>query len=188
VVLSCQRGTLLLRGKSFCDGKLEASRCAGCTLDGLGMYPPLAALLGHLPPWVGRRLHGLRGGIWTALRTSELVAMRHAAFRTMTAEVDHIIAVCNWVYELLLLNDVPATKVSISRQGISWTPDRMTAVTRTLAAEVPAEVRLAFVGRLDSTKGLHILIDALRMVPTLKVSLDVYGIVQSSAMPPIARK
>jgi glycosyltransferase involved in cell wall biosynthesis len=43
--VSCQRGTLLLWGKSFCDGKLAVSRCAGCTLDGLGIYPPLAALV-----------------------------------------------------------------------------------------------------------------------------------------------
>jgi glycosyltransferase involved in cell wall biosynthesis len=116
------------------------------------------------------------------LRISELINMRHAAFRTMASEVGHIVAVSKGVYELLLLNDIPASKVSISRQGISWTPNHTTAVTGTLAPEVPAdEVRLAFVGRLDSTKGLHVLIDAFRMVPTLKVSLDVYGIVQSSA-------
>jgi hypothetical protein len=94
--VSCQRGTLLLWGESFCDGQLNVSRCAGCTLNGLGMHRSLAALTGRLSPAVGRWLgdRGLQGGIWTALRTSELITRRHAAFRTMASEVDHIVAVC----------------------------------------------------------------------------------------------
>src|SRR5580692_9470754 len=94
---------------------------AGCTLNGLGMRRPLAALMGRLSPGVGRWLgdRGLQGGIWTALRTSELITLRHTYFRKMASEVDHIVAVCNWVYEVLLLNDIPATKVSVSRHGIN---------------------------------------------------------------------
>jgi glycosyltransferase involved in cell wall biosynthesis len=182
--VSCQRGTLLLMGESFCDGKLDVSRCAGCTLNGLGMHRPLAALMGRLSPAVGRWLgdRGLQGGIWTALRTSELITKRHVAFRAMASEVDHIVAVCDWVYDLLLLNDIPADKASVSRQGISWTPDQKVAPTSSSVCEAPDdEVRLAFVGRLDPTKGLHVLINAFQMVPTLKLSLDIYGIVQTSA-------
>jgi glycosyltransferase involved in cell wall biosynthesis len=179
--VSCQRGTLLLWGQSFCDGKLDVKRCAGCTLNGLGIHRHVADLVGRLSPVLGSRLGdlGLRGGIWTALRTSELITKRHGAFHMMASEVDHIVAVCDWVYELLLVNDIPAAKVSVSRQGISWTPDRTPAPVS--AGVAPDEVRLAFIGRLDSTKGLHVLINAFRMVSTLKVSLHVYGIVQSSA-------
>jgi glycosyltransferase involved in cell wall biosynthesis len=43
------------------------------------------------------------------------------------------------------------------------------------------ETRIAFVGRLDTTKGLHVLIKAFQMTPALNVRLDVYGVVQSSA-------
>jgi glycosyltransferase involved in cell wall biosynthesis len=181
--VSCQRGTLLLLGESICDGKLDVRRCAGCTLDGLGLYGPLAALMGRVSPAAGRWLgdRGLQGGIWTALRTSELIAKRHTAFRQLVSEVDHIVAVCNWVYELLLLNNVPSCKASVSRQGISWMPEQSTAPTSTSALETPETVRLAFLGRLDSTKGVHVLINALRMIPTVKVTLDIYGVVQSSS-------
>ena len=105
--------------------------------------------------------------------------MRHEAFRKMASEVHHIVAVCNWVYELLLRNSVSASKVSISRHGISWTPDQ--TIAPIASCEADDEVRLVFVGRLSPTKGLHILINALRMVPTLKISLHNYGVVQSSA-------
>ena len=81
--VSCQRGTLLLWGEDFCDGKLDVIRCPGCTLNGLGMYGPLAARMGRLSPAIGRWLgdRGLQGGIWTALRMSDLISVRHAVFR-----------------------------------------------------------------------------------------------------------
>jgi glycosyltransferase involved in cell wall biosynthesis len=181
--VSCQRGTLLLWGKSVCDGRLDVRRCAGCTLNGLGMPRVSAAIVGGLPPNIGHRLEiwGLQGGFWTALRMTDLVKRRHAAFRKMAYEVNHIVAVCNWVHDLLLLNDVPASKVSISRQGVSWTPHQTTAPRMFSIEEESREMRVAFVGRLDATKGLHLLIDAFRMVPTLNISLHVYGIVQNSA-------
>jgi glycosyltransferase involved in cell wall biosynthesis len=178
--VSCQRGTLLLWGTGLCDGKLDVTRCTGCTLHGLGIYAPLAAPLGRLPPAVGRWLgeRGMQGGIWTALRMSELVRVRHAAFRELAAEVDHIVAVCNWVRDVLLLNDVPTAKISLSRHGINWTGGQTTAPGRSSARE---ETRIAFVGRFDTTKSLHVVINAFKMAPTVKARLDVYGIVQGPA-------
>ena len=177
--VSCQRGTLLLWGEEFCDGKLDVRRCAGCTLNGLGIYAPLAAQLGRLSPAVGRWLgeRGLQGGIWTALRMSELVSVRHDGFRKLAAEADHIVAVCSWVQDLILLNDVPAAKVSLSRHGINWTRGQTTAPAGSSARE---GTRIAFVGRFDPTKGLHVLIKAFKIEPTLKARLDVYGVVQGS--------
>jgi glycosyltransferase involved in cell wall biosynthesis len=181
--VSCQRGTLLRWGATICDGKLDVGRCAGCTLNGLGMNGTVATFVGGLPPAVGQWLgdHGLQGGVWTALRMSQLVALRHAAFRAMAAEVDHIVAVCEWVRDLLLLNDVPASKVSISRQGITWTPESAVALAGSSMEGASDEMRLAFVGRLDPTKGLHVILNALRMAPTLRVRLDIFGVVQSSS-------
>jgi len=176
--VSCQRGTLLLWGEEFCDGRLNIHRCAGCTLNGLGMQRSLAVLVGGLPPaaghWLGK--FGLEGGIWTALRMSELVSMRHSVFLQMASEIDHIVAVCDWALDLLLRNNLPASKISLSRQGISWGQD-----TSSSSQERWKGVRLAFVGRLDPTKGLHILVEAFRMVPNLDIRLDVYGVVQNSA-------
>jgi glycosyltransferase involved in cell wall biosynthesis len=181
--VSCQRGTLMLWGKTFCDGRLVVDRCAGCTLNGLGVPQIPAAALGRLPPILGRWLRdlGLQGGLWTAIRTPELIGMRHAAFRQMVDEVDRIVAVCNWVYELLLLNDVSRSKVSISRQGVCWTAVQQPVPTSSSIGQNSREIRLVFVGRIDPMKGLNVLIAALRMVPTLDISLDVYGIVQSAA-------
>jgi glycosyltransferase involved in cell wall biosynthesis len=180
---SCQRGTLLLWGKEICDGKLEVSRCAACTLNGLGMYRPLAKWIARLSPVVSRCLtgHRLQGDIWTALRMRELISMRHDVFRAMASEVDHIVAVCKWVEQLLVRNDVPAAKISISRHGVRRTTTQHVLPSQSLVGESSHEMRLAFLGRLDPTKGVHILIDALASKPRLKVRLDIYGVVQNAA-------
>ncbi len=179
----CQRGTLMLWGESPCDGKLEQARCAACTLQGAGLDRRLAKALGLLPPAVGRSLGktGVQGSIWTALRMTELIRLRQAAFRKMVAEVDHIVAVCEWVRAVLLANGVPPDKISLSRQGIEDIPGQARAAIRPASDDASRAVRLVFVGRLDPTKGLHILFDALRKAPSLRIALDIYGIVQSDA-------
>jgi glycosyltransferase involved in cell wall biosynthesis len=182
--VSCQRGTLLLWGKTSCDGRLAVDRCAGCTLNGLGVPQIPAAILGRLPPILGHWLEklDLQGGVWTGVRMPEMTSMRHAAFRQMVGEVDRIVSVCNWVHELLLINDVPRAKVSISRQGIRWSSAQRPALpSSSIKQSCRAETRLAFVGRIDPMKGLHVIIEAFTMVPALDISLHVYGIVQSAA-------
>jgi len=182
--VTCQRGTLRLWGSQTCDGELKIVRCAACSLNGLGIKQNFASVVGALPPRFGRALGtlGLTGGVWTALRYSQLIEARHNAFRQMATEVDHIIAVCDWVHQILLVNGVPLAKTSVSRQGIRWEQKERTDHHAGMAVRVNSDtLRLAFVGRLDPTKGLDILIAAFRLVPTLKLKLDVYGIVQSTA-------
>jgi hypothetical protein len=84
------------------------------------VHHSIATGVGRLSPRVGEWLDGkrLQGGIWTALRVSELVSSRRAAFLAMTADVDHIVALSNWGMKLLLLNGVPAPKLSLARTGI----------------------------------------------------------------------
>lgn len=173
--VSCQRGTLLRWGKQICDGEINVARCAGCVLNSLGMPPPLAAAVGMIPPAIGRNVGklGLQGGVWTALRLSELLRIRRDSFRAMMDEVDHVIAVSDWVRDLLLRNGVPANKLSLSRQGINFDP--MSSATSIVETQI---VKIAFFGRLDPTKGVHVLLEAMASIPEAKIRLDVYGISQ----------
>src|SRR5262245_46440320 len=88
--VSCLRGTLVRWETTICDGKLHVHRCAGCAMHGLGLKRPLAIAVSALPAWVGRCLgnSGLHGKVWTAVRMSELTALRHNMFRSLMTEVD----------------------------------------------------------------------------------------------------
>lgn len=189
--VSCQRGTLLRWGTDVCDGKLDLGLCTSCTLHGLGLSRALADVVSCVPVVVGNLLGSVRlsGGAWTALRMRELVQARHTAFRKLMTEVDHVIAVCEWVRDLLMLNGVVPAKVTLCRQGL--VQERNSGLgqhAQTVARDSkhqgsisPPPIRIVFLGRLDSTKGVHILIQALRMEPDLPITLDVYGVEQGTA-------
>jgi len=178
--VSCLRGTLLQWGEMICDGRLERIRCARCVLHAHGLSRAASTLVGAMPPAAGTLLGklGLSGGLWTALRMRSLVALRHQTVSALFHEVDHIVALCQWVKDLLLRNGVAAERLTVCRHGLAQV-DAGEARER-----IPAEarpLRVAFLGRLHPTKGPDTLIRALRLAPDLDVTLDLYGIAQGEA-------
>jgi glycosyltransferase involved in cell wall biosynthesis len=177
--VSCQRGTLMHMGRVSCDGKLDVVRCTSCTLHGLGVPEIFANLLGYLPQKAGARLGaaGQRGKAWTALRMSHLMALRHAAFFDMMRRVDHIVAVCDWARDVLITNGISRKTISVVRHGIVVP----SSYDQTAVTERRDHIHIAFMGRFDQCKGLHILVDALMQLPRLPIRLDVFAVSQSDA-------
>lgn len=126
----------------------------------------------------------------TAMRMRALVDLRLETTHATFAEVDHIIAVCEWVHEVLRRNGVSPEKITLCRQG---TAQRMPPLAgagdaavgsgernRCPVSEFTATrpLRLCFLGRLDPVKGLDLVIRAIRAMPSAPVHLDVYGVAQ----------
>lgn len=190
---TCQRGTLLRWGAAVCEGVMHARDCTACALHGKGLPRPAATLLAALPEAVsalpGRV--GLRGGMWTAVRMRELVALRQRCARAFLAEADHVVAVCEWVRAVLLRNGVPEDKITLSRQGLCQ--DDAKAESGKLKAEISAfnfqcsasseanVFRVAFLGRLDPTKGVDVLVRAVRAAADLRIAVDIFGVAQGAA-------
>ena len=178
--VSCQRGTLMRWGTEVCNGTLDLTTCTACALHGLGVLKPVAHILGRMPQvvdtMVGRG--GISGGGWTALRMRGLMARRHAAVRALFEEADEVVAVSQWVRNLLLRNGVPARKIHLSRHGASQAP---VVPSDGLRGTERGPLRIAFLGRLDRTKGPDILVRAMRTLRGRLVRIDLYGIAQSDA-------
>jgi glycosyltransferase involved in cell wall biosynthesis len=176
---TCQRGTMMRWGTQVCDGLMIVSRCSACTVHGRGLPRPIADLVGSIPQEFGLGVAalGFRGGAWTSLRMTELMTLRHMTFRRFTEQLDYVVAVCEWVRDVLIANGVPDDKVILSRQGVAWAQyEAGDALDPRPRAE---NIAFAFVGRMDQTKGLHFLIEALRSLPDLNLKLDIFGIVQT---------
>ena len=178
--VSCQRGTLLHWGNKICDGKINVNKCTSCTLQSCGLNKPSASICGCIPPLIGKifGIRNMNGGIYTALRMTELVQLRQNTFDTFMSEVDYIVAVCNWVKNVLVTNHVPDNKITVSRQGlccqaVSTIPNQINNDNTNHET-----LKIAFIGRLHPTKGIHILIEALQLDLQLTVTLDIYGISQ----------
>jgi len=175
--VTCARGGMLRWGKEICDGEMRPERCAPCMIHGKGVPLPVAVGAARLPVlgWIAGAA-GLEGGLWTALRSPELIRIRHAAVRRMLDEVDHICAVCEWVRDVLLANGVPAEKITLSRQGVSYSKTPPSPVIA--AASEPGALRLAFLGRVDAAKGLETAIAAMSQVAAPNVTLDIFAVAQ----------
>jgi glycosyltransferase involved in cell wall biosynthesis len=174
--VSCPRSTLLRWGEDICDGKLDANPCTACLAHALGVNRLASSIVGAVPPVVGAVVAkaGLEGRLWTALRLSHLVRSRNEAFCKYIRYVDHVVAVCEWVRDLLLRNDAIPANLSICRQGLCW-PEPQQSDCRAAESD---RLRIAFFGRLETIKGPEVILDALRLLPNLNVQFDIFGIVQ----------
>ena len=180
---TCVRGTLLQHGAHPCDGALDAHRCTACNLTAHGVPSSVASTIARAPALAGTlaRAVGVRGRVTTALRMRELVTLRHDQTRRTFALADHIVAPAEWVHELLRRLGIAEEKLTLSRQGI-----RTTSVTRR-PAHSHAQLQVAYVGRVEPSKGVHLLTQALRAIPEAAVELHIYGVTQGNSHAPYRR-
>lgn len=178
--VSCPRGTLLRWGDVVCDGHLEIRRCAACALHKQGVNKGAALVLSRVPTRVGQWIGAQRlsGGAWTALRMTALLDLRFEALRALLDEVDHIVVLCQWTKALLARNNVPQGKITYSPHGLM-------AVSDTLGPQLPmafsadSPLCITYLGRLDPTKGVDVLIKAVRKIPFAPIKLDIFGVVHA---------
>jgi glycosyltransferase involved in cell wall biosynthesis len=177
---SCVRGTLLRDGHEPCNGALIAQRCAACLLESRGVPAAIREALSRGPSALGSTLESIgASGAWvTALRARELTAARHDAFRTLLAESDAVVAVCQWVRALLLQAGASPERVVLSRQGTPSRAVRDVGGSRRRARPIDSDLRLAYAGRLHPNKGVDVVIRALSADRNLRATLDVYGVAQ----------
>lgn len=92
----------------------------------------------------------------------------------MAALCELIVAPSQWVYAALAANGIPLNKLSVSRQAVSQSfVDRANATARRQAGK---ELTIGFIGRLEHYKGAHILLEAMKQIPTdVPVQLKIAG-------------
>lgn len=178
---TCARGTMMLNGAEPCDGRLEKHRCSACVLQKLGLPQSLAAIASNVPEALSFSLAESRGFARPlfALAVPGLVGRGHRHSRRFLGGVDHVVAVCDWVRDVLLRNGVPLEKLTLSRQGIE--DRREASPTRAFTAHEP--LRLAYFGRIDASKGPDLVVRALALAPDAKATLDVFAIREAGENP-----
>jgi glycosyltransferase involved in cell wall biosynthesis len=175
----CQRGTLMWRGQSLCDGIVTGPRCAACELEHRGAPPAAAAVLSRIPPSLGRTARAVPGRVGTALTMTDLIAVNQQHQRRMLDQVDAFVVLTQRGAEIVLANGAPAAKVVINRLGIAGAPAPHTSSTSEPRSDDHV-VRVGYVGRFESVKGVLDLAHALRRVPKhVPVRVEFRGPVQT---------
>ncbi len=184
--VSCARGTMLLYGTEPCDGTLHAHRCAACLLTSHGVPKAVAAGIARVvgPFSAVAARHVRHGRTLAAVAVPGYLAAAQERFHVLMRTADHVVAVCQWVFDVLQRNGVPAAKLTLSRQGVDAVP---TAGVRGSERSPDGPLRLAYFGRVDHAKGPDLLVDALLQHPEVLARLDIYAVRQGDNNSPFER-
>lgn len=182
--MTCERGSLMRWGTAPCTGLMDAVDCTACALHGLGLPHPASVLTARLPREVSALFGASKAGnITTVLGMRHSLARRHASIRAAFDAADAIVVLSEWGRRVLVTNGVPAHKLTMSRQALMDVP---AAALRPqgggeAASPLPAgswesrPIRLAYIGRLEESKGLHVVLRALQAGPPGGITLDIFG-------------
>jgi glycosyltransferase involved in cell wall biosynthesis len=166
----CMRGTMVRHGVTPCDGLIEAQRCGACWAGMRGAPRPVAEFLARLP--IRTPLRG-NGRLYNALSAGAFAAQKRRDFDEMIAHADRVVAVCQWLYDALLINGVPRQKLVLSRQGL---PDGFARTAR-VPSKAGSPLRLLYLGRWHPFKGVDVVVRAVRSLPDdVPVELALHGV------------
>ena len=175
--VSCARGTMMWSGTTPCDGVMARVRCSTCVLQSHGIPPLLGTVMARLPDRLTNALPALRGPArrLAAFKLPGLIATGHDRVRQLLDRADHVVAVCQWVFDVIERNGVSRDKITLSRQGLA---DNSTLPRSDHTPRQHHGVRIAYFGRLDRVKGLDLLVEALQRLARAPLSLDIYAVRQ----------
>ncbi len=170
----CVAGTARLWGVSPCDGRIDEFRCTACWLKKQGV--PLwwlAWLLSRMPDAFIRRLGGMGGKLGTLFSLRKIFLERREREETLFSYFSYIIVVAKWLYSILKINNIQEGKLYYCRHGISKDFSYRKNESKSYAKD---KIRVGYVGRFNSVKGIHVLIKAVKKLPkSIGIELKIYG-------------
>ena len=162
----CQRGTLMLQGRTLCDGIVDVQRCAACALEHRGAPAPLAAALSYVPPPTSALIGRMPGPAGTALGMTDLIVRNLGRQRAMLAAVDAFVVLTERAAGMMVANGSPPAKIVVNRLGITEYDSAGGATAARANGTGRGVVRVGYVGRFEDVKGVVDLAEAIRRVPS----------------------
>lgn len=159
---TCLQRSLWIGGDParVCDGWIEKERCTRCRLSDRGT-PELVAALASKLAFLSSETES-RSPLLRFLSASQMTAHFVRAWQECVSLVDMFHTGAAWAAELLVRNDVPRHKVRHIRHGVAeFAGEKPPASER-----VDGVLTVGIVGRSDPAKGHHVLIEAVRNLPT----------------------
>lgn len=171
---SCRTGTMMYKGRTPCNGKINELKCSSCYLHAKG-YAAVSSLL--VPISTGLDRIGIDTTIWnnklgTALATSRLIRQFSEQLHDLENDADALVVLTDWYKKVLLLNDIESRKIHLIPQALPVRDEISRLLTK---RESSSSLRLMFLGRISPYKGLHVLLRAIRAFKVSEVTLDIYG-------------
>jgi glycosyltransferase involved in cell wall biosynthesis len=177
--VTCPRGTMLLFGEKPCDGKINLNRCTACLLNKHGIPKNTAKLMSLLPKdieYISKRVFK-HSKVKLALGLKKLIFLGQKETIKFLSHVDQIVAVCNWVKKVVLTNGIDEKKVTLNRQGLPYT-EFVSNLDKKKISENHFVIK--YFGRIDETKGVLELVNAIKEIHLPHLKFEIFGIVQDN--------
>lgn len=169
----CINGNLLYKGKRQCDGKIRKHACMSCYLMAKRKYPMFLA-----------DLFAFEINFWRLFKIQQIIPSANViGFKKSEMDIlrnycNKTVAIANWIAEMFYING--NHNIKIIKQGIDTSKFARSNKSRgsnlfEFQVKTPetAEIHIAFVGRLNYSKGVHLLIDAFKKIDNQKVELTI---------------
>jgi glycosyltransferase involved in cell wall biosynthesis len=157
----CQQIQMISLNNQVCKNHNDPACCLKCYSEERRRYR-----------WLGRFFPGLMQSYWKLQKKDiQRFVIRKEFLMNTLNKVDAIIAPSHFIGELHIKSGLQREKVICARQGRTI-PNLNSA---TIAKKPSGHLRLAYIGQVIESKGVHILLEAIRLLPKTPLSLEIYG-------------
>lgn len=169
---SCFTSNLMYKDRELCDGIIQIEKCSTCALHQKGLSGAKLSFV-HTSAFILYKL-GINSKSWgnsfgTALAHPFLIAALKKRLLLIEQLSSKVVILTDWYYEVLLQNGISKNKLQLIKQGL---PNNIPITKNKLTS---SELKLVFIGRIGKSKGLHLVLEALKSFKSNSVSLAIYG-------------
>ena len=169
---TCKTSNLLFENKVPCNGFIDVMRCTQCVFTDKGisgikrniLYP--VAATAYTLHYNARKCNNTVG---TAVGYPFVIKKIKDDLHEMASLAYKIIVLTKWYKHILEINNVAPQKLAYISQGLSGKAFPIKKINDI------AVLKLVFVGRINESKGLHLLLQAINEIPEEKIMLDIFG-------------
>lgn len=173
----CMRHTLLRPKDELCNGPDHRYRCLRCSGVTHGFALPHSVT--RPDPWLWllgafSELTDRAQPAGSFSRDVRNVARRRKRLLDALLQSDRILAFSAFLLDMFVRNGVPRDRLTLMRHSLSGSDEDWVRTQRLQRAR-RSPLRLVTIGPVASFKGAHVLVEALRRLPSLECELMVYG-------------
>jgi glycosyltransferase involved in cell wall biosynthesis len=174
----CLRHTLLKPDGTVCEtGPDHAHRCLMCAQATHGFAMPERRCADEAALWdEAARCQGDSMPTDTAFGRDVLaLARRNNTVREALMTANRLISLSDFQRGVLVQHGYAANRIEVLQHGVETEPLEEARAQRRQRASSTTPRQIVFIGTLAQHKGVHLLVEALRDLPDLPVSLQIYG-------------
>jgi glycosyltransferase involved in cell wall biosynthesis len=169
---SCKTNNLLYKKKERCNGYIDVLKCASCVYAEKGLSNLKtnilfgAASAAYKLKYDASKWNTTLG---TAIGFPFIIEKLKKDLFELCNLSTKVVVLTKWYKKVMELNGISSNKLHYISQGLAG------ATSNVKANNDSSVLKLVFVGRINESKGLHVLLKAMNEIPSEKISLDIFG-------------